>query len=92
MNHRLRILPARADRISLSLGLSLRKHPAIRISTNHRGLGLEEGKPLLAPENLPSPIPFSRSAMEGFTAEELDFILNYDVKYRLGRSSESEED
>ena len=24
----------------------------------------------------------------GFTAEELDFILNYDIKYRLGRSTE----
>jgi len=28
----------------------------------------------------------------GFTAEELDFILNYDIKYRLGRSGESDED
>jgi len=28
----------------------------------------------------------------GFTAEELDFILNYDIKYRLGRESESEDD
>jgi hypothetical protein len=28
----------------------------------------------------------------GFTAEELDFILNYDIKYRLGRSTESEEE
>ena len=27
----------------------------------------------------------------GFTAEELDFILNYDIKYRLGRESENEE-
>ena len=27
----------------------------------------------------------------GFTAEELDFILNYDIKYRLGRSTEEEE-
>jgi len=26
----------------------------------------------------------------GFTAEELDFILNYDIKYRLGRDNESE--
>jgi hypothetical protein len=26
----------------------------------------------------------------GFTAEELDFILNYDIKYRLGRSTEDE--
>jgi hypothetical protein len=24
----------------------------------------------------------------GFTAEELDFILNYDIKYRLGRGEE----
>ena len=28
----------------------------------------------------------------GFTAEELDFILNYDIKYRLGRDIENEED
>lgn len=28
----------------------------------------------------------------GFTEEELDFILNYDIKYRLGRSPEEEED
>ena len=28
----------------------------------------------------------------GFTAAELDFILNYDIKYRLGRDSESEEE
>ena len=27
----------------------------------------------------------------GFTAEELDFILNYDIKYRLGRDTETEE-
>ncbi len=26
----------------------------------------------------------------GFTAEELDFILNYDIKYRLGRSTETD--
>ena len=27
----------------------------------------------------------------GFTAEELDFILNYDIKYRLGRNSEADD-
>ena len=27
----------------------------------------------------------------GFTAEELDFILNYDIKYRLGGNAENEE-
>ena len=25
----------------------------------------------------------------GFTAEELDFILNYDIKYRMGRGAEN---
>lgn len=28
----------------------------------------------------------------GFTPEELDFILNYDIKYRLGRTTENEEE
>jgi hypothetical protein len=28
----------------------------------------------------------------GFTAEELDFILNYDIKYRLGRDTETNDD
>ncbi|MBI4325330.1 MAG: SAM-dependent methyltransferase, partial [Chloroflexi bacterium] len=28
----------------------------------------------------------------GFTAEELDFILNYDIKYRLGRDAEGGEE
>ena len=27
----------------------------------------------------------------GFTAEELDFILNYDIKYRLGRDPGEDE-
>ncbi len=28
----------------------------------------------------------------GFSGEELDFIINYDIKYRLGRGAEEEED
>jgi hypothetical protein len=28
----------------------------------------------------------------GFAAEELDFILNYDIKYRLGRDTETRDD
>ena len=28
----------------------------------------------------------------GFTEEESDFILNYDIKYRLGRSADKEEE
>jgi hypothetical protein len=27
----------------------------------------------------------------GFTDEELDFIINYDIKYRMGRDGGSEE-
>ena len=27
----------------------------------------------------------------GFTDEELDFIINYDIKYRMGRDAEEEE-
>ncbi len=27
----------------------------------------------------------------GFTDEELDFIINYDIKYRMGQDAEEEE-
>ena len=27
----------------------------------------------------------------GFTDEELDFIINYDIKYRMGREEEADE-
>ena len=32
------------------------------------------------------------AAHYGFTDEELDFIINYDIKYRMGRDAESDED
>jgi len=28
----------------------------------------------------------------GFTDEELDFIINYDIKYRMGKDAEGEEE
>lgn len=28
----------------------------------------------------------------GFTDEELDFIINYDIKYRMGKELQSEEE
>ena len=28
----------------------------------------------------------------GFTAEELDLILNYDIKYRMGRDAEDDDE
>jgi hypothetical protein len=27
----------------------------------------------------------------GFTEEELDFIINYDIKYRMGKQNEEDE-
>jgi hypothetical protein len=32
------------------------------------------------------------AAHYGFTSEELDFIINYDIKYRIGRDAKNEED
>jgi hypothetical protein len=32
------------------------------------------------------------AAHYGFTDEELDFIINYDIKYRMGRDAESKEE
>jgi hypothetical protein len=32
------------------------------------------------------------AAHYGFTDEELDFIVNYDIKNRMGRNAESEDD
>jgi hypothetical protein len=34
----------------------------------------------------------SAAVHHGFTPETLDFSLNYDIKYRLGRDIEAEED
>jgi len=28
----------------------------------------------------------------GFTEEELDFIINYDIKYRMGREAELDDE
>ena len=30
------------------------------------------------------------AAYYGFTDEELDFIINYDIKYRMGREADNE--
>jgi len=29
---------------------------------------------------------------KGFTDEELDFIINYDIKYRMGRDTEADDE
>ncbi len=32
------------------------------------------------------------AAHYGFTDEELDFIINYDIKYRMGRDAETDDE
>jgi len=32
------------------------------------------------------------AAHYGFTAEESDFIINYDIKYRIGREAEADDE
>jgi hypothetical protein len=32
------------------------------------------------------------AAHYGFTDEELDFIINYDIKYRMGRDAEADDE
>jgi len=44
------------------------------------------------PKTIPDEIAPGRPGHYGFTAEELDFILNYDLKYRFGRSAGGEEE
>lgn len=41
-----------------------------------------------APKSILDVIDTVLAGHYGFTAEELDFILNYDIKYRLGRDPE----
>lgn len=38
------------------------------------------------------PINFVLQQHYGFTDEELDFIINYDIKYRLGRDAGEEDE
>jgi len=41
---------------------------------------------------IPSKICLLKPAHYLLTPEELDFIINYDIKYRLGREAEDEEE
>lgn len=55
-------------------------------TTEAQSFKIQKSKPIL------DEIDTAPAGHCGFTAEELDFILNYDIKYRLGRSSGEEED
>jgi hypothetical protein len=56
------------------------------ISTDEINFDVKECKPIL------DEIDTVLAGHYGFTAEELDFILNYDIKYRLGRSTETDDE
>jgi hypothetical protein len=55
-------------------------------TTETQSFKIEKSKPII------DEIDMALASHYGFTPEELDFIINYDIKYRLGRDTETEED
>jgi hypothetical protein len=55
-------------------------------TTETQSFKIQKSKPII------DEIDAAMAGHYGFTAEELDFIVNYDIKYRLGRDTEMEED
>jgi len=56
------------------------------INVNHKKTGpiqLEQFKPRMA-KDIIDKIDIALQESYGFTNEELDFIINYDIKYRMG--------
>ncbi len=49
-------------------------------------------KPMIKYTAIPDETDRVLARHSGFTAAESDFILNYDLKYRLGRATETEEE
>lgn len=47
---------------------------------------VRESKPII------DEIDTALAAHYGFTEEELDFVINYDIKYRMGKELEGEEE
>ena len=43
-------------------------------------------------KNLLDDIDKTLARRYGFTEEELDFVVNYDIKYRMGRGAEGDEE
>ena len=68
-----------------STNQSVRSRRGELISTDEVNFDVKECKPIL------DEIDTALSRYYGFTPEQLDFILNYDIKFRLGRSAESEQ-
>ena len=81
------------DKLSETLTKDLKEHATKKTINTKDGDAISydefyvsESKPIL------DEIDRVLASHYGLTAEELDFIINYDIKYRLGRESEEEAD
>lgn len=66
-----------------------RKHSIVR--TRRDGVEFQEFAPGKS-KQLMDEIDFALAEHYGFTAEELDFIINYDIKYRMGQNGDNDGD
>ena len=70
---------------NFSPGKFFKRIKKIRLSSG-KIIDAKSSKPIL------DEIDRALAAQYGFTEEELDFIINYDIKYRMGRDAETAED
>ena len=61
---------------------SQRRRRGARISGDEINFDVQHAKPII------DAIDLALARHYGFTEEELDFIINYDIKYRMGRAAE----
>lgn len=72
----------------------LKTHSISRIENRNKGIdkieftqfNVRESKPII------DEIDTVLAKHYGFTDEELDFIINYDIKYRMGKELENEDE
>jgi hypothetical protein len=61
----------------------LRRNNTKNITVEKEYFTINKSKPII--DNIDRAL----AAHYGFTAEELEFIINYDIKYRMGRGAEN---
>ena len=84
--------PSEWIKLASRLAESQKRHARRKAISTKQGHKIEYDE-MDAPKSKPilDEIDTMLAAHYGFTAEELDFILNYDIKYRLGRGAGEEE-
>lgn len=68
-------------------GRRINNHPALQFAYK-----LVLNQWLLGPMSFIDEIDCALARHYGFTEEELDFLINYDIKYRMGREVEETEE